>query len=44
MLAVDDTIPDATVWLGPRQSITLHEIAAEGRAVFLFYPFDWSAT
>jgi hypothetical protein len=44
MLAVGETIPDATVWLGPRERMTVREIAAEGRILLLFYLFDWSST
>jgi peroxiredoxin len=44
MLAVGDTVPDATVWLGPRETMTLREIAAEGPILLLFYLFDWSST
>jgi hypothetical protein len=44
MLAIGDTVPDATVWLEPRESNTLLEIAAEGTILLLFYLFDWSST
>jgi peroxiredoxin len=44
MLAVGDTIPDATVWLGPRESMTTREIAEEGPVLLLFYLYDWSST
>ncbi len=44
MLAVGDRIPDARVWTTPNASATLHEIAAEGAMLLLFYLFDWSAT
>lgn len=44
MLAVGDTVPDATVWLEPRMSMTVREIAAEGPILLLFYLFDWSST
>jgi hypothetical protein len=37
-------IPEARVWLGPREQVTLDEIVAEGPALFLFYLFDWSST
>ncbi len=44
MLGEGDRIPDARVWLGPREAVTLEEIVAEGRALFFFYLFDWSST
>ena len=44
MLAVGDRIPDARVWTTPNASATLHEIAAEGAMLLLFYLFDWSGT
>jgi hypothetical protein len=37
-------IPEASVWLGPREQVTLGEITADGPALFFFYLFDWSAT
>ena len=44
MLQIGDTIPEATVWLGPRQEMTLSELIEDGPKLLLFYPFDWSAT
>jgi peroxiredoxin len=44
MLQAGDTIPEATVWLGPRQPMTLRELVDDGAKLLLFYPFDWSAT
>jgi len=38
------SIPEAHVWLGPREQVTLGEIVAEGPALFFFYLFDWSGT
>ena len=37
-------IPEARVWLGPREQVTLDEIVADGPALFFFYLFDWSST
>jgi hypothetical protein len=37
-------IPEAHVWLGPREQVTLSEIVADGPALFFFYLFDWSST
>lgn len=44
MLAVGDSIPDARVWTGPRESVSLRELAAEKPLLLVFYLFDWSAT
>ena len=44
MLEPGQHVPDASVWTGPRERMTIGEIVAGGRALFLFYLFDWSAT
>ena len=44
MLGVGDRIPDASVWLAPRERVSLSELVAEGPVLFLFYLFDWSST
>ena len=44
MLEDGQAIPEASVWLGPREQVTLNEIVAEGPALFFFYLFDWSST
>jgi len=44
MLGPGDRIPDARVWLGPRELLSLHEVVEERPVLFLFYLFDWSAT
>jgi hypothetical protein len=44
MLAPGDRIPDAQVWLAPRQSISLRDLVEEGPVLLLFYLFDWSGT
>jgi hypothetical protein len=44
MLAIGDPLPDATVWLGPQEPISLREVVEHGPALFLFYLFDWSST
>jgi len=41
---VGEQIPDALVWMGPRDRISLRELAAEKPLLILFYLFDWSAT
>ena len=44
MLEPGQTIPDAAVWRRPREPLSLHELADEGRFLVFFYLFDWSAT
>ncbi|HUK93983.1 MAG TPA: hypothetical protein VLU96_02890 [Gaiellaceae bacterium] len=44
MLGIGEQIPDAQVWLGPREQVSLRELAAERPLLLLFYLFDWSST
>jgi hypothetical protein len=44
MLTIDEQFPDAQVWLGPREQVSLRELAADKPLLLLFYLFDWSAT
>jgi hypothetical protein len=44
VLAEGDRLPEARVWLGPREQVTLAEIVQDGPALLFFYLFDWSAT
>jgi peroxiredoxin len=44
VLEVGDRIPDAQVWLAPRESLALTELVEEGAVLVLFYLFDWSGT
>ena len=44
MLSAGDRIPEATVWLGPREQVSVRELVADGPMLFLFYLFDWSST
>jgi peroxiredoxin len=44
VLEVGDRIPDAKVWLAPRESIALRDLAGEGPILVFFYLFDWSGT
>ena len=44
MLQAGDTIPDAKVWLAPRETISLRDVVEDRPALFLFYLFDWSST
>jgi hypothetical protein len=44
VLEAGQEIPEAHVWLGPRERVTLREIVEDGPALFFFYLFDWSST
>ena len=44
MLDVHDRVPEATVWLRPREPVSLSDVVAGNPALFVFYLFDWSAT
>jgi peroxiredoxin len=44
VLAAGDRIPDAQVWLAPRESISLRDLVEEGPVLLLFYLFDWAGT
>jgi peroxiredoxin len=44
MLAVGKQFPDAQVWIGPQEPVSLRDLAAEKPLLLLFYLFDWSAT
>jgi hypothetical protein len=44
MLSVGDRVPAASVWTAPHVRRTLEELLVDGRALFLFYLFDWSST
>jgi hypothetical protein len=44
MLQVGDRVPAASVWTAPHQRSTVQELLRDGRALFLFYLFDWSST
>jgi hypothetical protein len=44
MLGPGDRIPDASVWVGPRERHTIVEIVEDGPVLLLFYLFDWTST
>ncbi len=44
MLQVGDRIPEARVWLAPRETLSLNDLVEEGPVLVLFYLFDWSGT
>ena len=45
MIEVGERVPDASVWLGPRERVRLSDVWPDGQlTLFLFYLFDWSST
>jgi hypothetical protein len=44
VIDVGDTIPEAQVWLAPREGLALRDLVEEGPILLLFYLFDWSGT
>jgi hypothetical protein len=44
VLGAGDRVGAASVWTAPNQQRRISELLAEGRALFLFYLFDWSST
>jgi hypothetical protein len=44
VLAVGLKVPDADVWTAPGERTPIRDLVGEGRALFVFYLFDWSST
>ena len=44
VLTAGDTLPDATVFLGPNEPMTMAELVEDGPKLLVFYLFDWSST
>jgi hypothetical protein len=44
LLAPGNQVPDATVWLAPRETVRLPELVEEAAAIFVFFLFAWSST
>jgi hypothetical protein len=44
VLGIGQQVPDAQVWIGPREPASVRALAAERPLMLLFYLFDWSAT
>jgi peroxiredoxin len=44
MLSVGDRVPDATMFLGPNEPVTMRELLEDGPKLLVFYLFDWSST
>jgi hypothetical protein len=44
MVGAGDRVGDASLWTAPGERSTVSELVGGGRALFLFYLFDWSST
>jgi hypothetical protein len=44
LLEPGDQIPEATVWLAPRETTTMPELVFDAPALFVFFLFAWSST
>jgi hypothetical protein len=44
MVKVGERIPEATVYLGPNEPVTMSELFEDGSKLLVFYLFDWSST
>jgi peroxiredoxin len=44
VLGEGDRIPEATVFAGPREPVTLADLVEGGPVLLVFYLFDWSST
>jgi hypothetical protein len=44
MLTVGDRVPEATVFLGAGEPLTIRELVEDGPKLLVFYLFDWSST
>jgi hypothetical protein len=44
MVGAGDRVGEARVWTAPGERRTIRALVGDGRALFLFYLFDWSST
>jgi len=44
VLQAGDRLPNATIFLGPNESLTLANLVEDGPKLLVFYLFDWSST
>ena len=44
VLEPGDQVPEATVWLAPREQTTISGLVEDTAALFLFFLFAWSST
>jgi hypothetical protein len=43
VLHAGDQIPEATVWMAPREPTTMAELVSDAPALFIFFLFAWSS-
>jgi hypothetical protein len=44
VLAAGDRVPDATVWLAPREQAMIADLVQDRAGLFVFLLFAWSST
>ena len=44
MLGAGDRVPNATIFLGPNEPLTMLDLVDDGPKLLVFYLFDWSST
>jgi hypothetical protein len=44
VVGVGEQLPEATVFLGPNEPLSLGELVEDGPKLLVFYLFDWSST
>jgi hypothetical protein len=44
MVGVGERVPNAKVFLGPDEPVTMLELVEDGPKLLVFYLFDWSST
>jgi hypothetical protein len=44
VLQAGDSVPEATVYLGPGEAVTMADLFEDGPKLLVFYLFDWSST
>jgi len=44
VLGAGDHVPDANVWLAPREQATIADLVQDRAALFVFLLFAWSST
>jgi hypothetical protein len=44
VIEVGERVAEASVWTAPHQRKPLSELLVDGRALIVFYLFDWSST
>jgi hypothetical protein len=44
MLGPGDSVPDARIWMAPREPVSCQNLVAGRSALFVFFLFAWSST